>query len=284
MPSRFLKESICTSDNLDRLTEFQEVFFYRLIVNCDDFGRFDARPKLMSSKLFPLRDISEEKVCETLDALIEAELITVYRVRNKPYLQVITWENHQQRRATASKYPGPEEADGDADDIGCNQLITDDNKCYQPISDDNKCHRIRIRNTYSYNDNRIRDTRARADDDDDDGQMISSEDAGKIQGDHNRVMDAAEDAGFKVSNSVRAQLIKLYAEYGLEKMLKAFESCVKHGAPTLAYLEACLKGKPKKEKAAVSAQDYEQRDYADIEQAIMRQQMQEAAEYLGKSG
>jgi hypothetical protein len=39
---------------------------------------------------------------------------------------------------------------------------------------------------------------------------------------------------------------------------------VKHGAPNLAYLEACLKGGPKKPKAGktVPAQEYEQRDYA----------------------
>ena len=76
MPNRIIKESICTSENIDRLTEFQEVFFYRLMVNCDDFGRFDARPKLLSSRLFPLRDVSTETVMETLDALREADLVS----------------------------------------------------------------------------------------------------------------------------------------------------------------------------------------------------------------
>lgn len=45
MGNRILKESICTSENIDALSYFQEVFFYRMIVKCDDFGRVDARPR-----------------------------------------------------------------------------------------------------------------------------------------------------------------------------------------------------------------------------------------------
>ena len=33
MPNRIIKESICTSDNIEALTDFQETFFYRLIKN-----------------------------------------------------------------------------------------------------------------------------------------------------------------------------------------------------------------------------------------------------------
>ena len=261
MPNRFIKESICTSENIDQLTEFQEVFFYRLIVNCDDFGRCDARPKLLSSKLFPLRDISTEKVIETLDALQDADLIMVYKVKDHPYLQMKTWGNHQQPRANKSKYPGPNEADMQTDDINRNQMISDDINGYQTESDDNECHRIRIRNTYSNNDIRIRESRAREDAAADD-QLIADEDARQIQSDHDRVLNAAEDAGFKISNSVRAALIRLYAENGLQKVLDGIASCVKHGAPTLAYLEACMKDKPKAPKSPkVPAQDFPQRDY-----------------------
>ena len=37
MPNRIIRESICTSDSVDKLSWFEEVLFYRLIVNCDDF-------------------------------------------------------------------------------------------------------------------------------------------------------------------------------------------------------------------------------------------------------
>ena len=92
-----------------------------------------------------------------------------------------------------------------------------------------------------------------------------------IQTEQNRVLDAAEDAGFLKSNSVRAGLLRLYAEHGLEKMLKAFESCVKHSAPNLAYLEACLKDSPKKPRVKVEAQDFPQRDYSEVDNDLTNQ-------------
>ena len=91
---------------------------------------------------------------------------------------------------------------------------------------------------------------------------LSDNAAAGILEEHNRILDAAEDAGFQRTNSVRAKLIDLYAVHGLEKVLSGIESCVKHGATNLAYLEAVLKGEPKKQKAAVPAQDYHQRDYS----------------------
>lgn len=104
---------------------------------------------------------------------------------------------------------------------------------------------------------------------DDAESLISSAEASEIQGDHDRVLDAAEDAGFKMSNSVRAGLITLYASHGLVKVLDGIESCVKHGAPNLAYLEACMKDTPKKPIRAVPAQQYEQRDYGGEQEAAM---------------
>jgi hypothetical protein len=111
MPNRILKESICTSDNIDVLTPFQETVFYRLIVSCDDFGRMDARPKLLSSVLFPLKDIRTAQIEDALRALTSAELVTLYTVGGKPFLQMNTWDRHQRIRDSKAKYPGMDEAD-----------------------------------------------------------------------------------------------------------------------------------------------------------------------------
>ena len=138
MPNRILKESICTSDSIDQLSAFEETVFYRLIVNCDDYGRFDGRPKIIASKLFPLRDIRSTQIESALRTLTSAELVTLYEVGGKPFLQMNTWDRHQQKRATKSKYPSVDEADKPID-IHCHQLI----------SDDNNCPRIRIRNRYT---------------------------------------------------------------------------------------------------------------------------------------
>ena len=103
--------------------------------------------------------------------------------------------------------------------------------------------------------------RAREDDDDDLRQ---------IQADHDRVLDAAEDAGFIMSNDVRATLISLYADYGLQKVLDGLRSCVEHGAPNLAYLKAVLRGEPRKPPGkTVPAQQYGQRDYSSEQDEAM---------------
>jgi len=52
LPNRFIKESICKSETLDKLTAEEERLFYRLIVNCDDYGRFDAKPSIVRMAAF----------------------------------------------------------------------------------------------------------------------------------------------------------------------------------------------------------------------------------------
>ena len=128
MPNRIIKESICTSDNLDKLSAFQETMFYRLIVNCDDYGRMDARPKILASKLFPLKDIRVNQIEDGLRALTSAELVIIYTVDGKPFLQMKTWECHQQIRAKKSKYPAPESGVIESDST-CNQMESSDGKC-----------------------------------------------------------------------------------------------------------------------------------------------------------
>ena len=101
--------------------------------------------------------------------------------------------------------------------------------------------------------------------------FMDDDEATEIQHDHDRVFTAAEDAGFKMSNTVRARLIALYADHGLEKMLAGFNECASHGAPTLAYLEAVLKGtgKKKPQMKVLPAQDFQQRDYSGVDDEIM---------------
>ena len=128
MPNRILKESICTSDSIDQLSAFEETLFYRLIVNCDDFGRFDGRPKIIASKLYPLKDIRASQIESALRTLTLAELVILYEVDGKPFLQMKTWDRHQQIRAKKSKYPAPESGVVKSDS-NCNQMISSDGKC-----------------------------------------------------------------------------------------------------------------------------------------------------------
>ncbi len=124
MPNRIIKETICSSEEIDALTPEQEVFFYRLMVNCDDFGLLDARLKIIASKCYPLKAIDSKKIQTMLNALANVGLIKLYQVEGMPYLAIAKWSEHQQIRAKKPKYPMPEmqnEIDCDASEIICNQ-------------------------------------------------------------------------------------------------------------------------------------------------------------------
>ena len=123
MPNRILKDSICTSETLAQLEPASEVFWYRLLVQCDDFGRMDARAQILRARCYPLalERVSVSDILGWMNDLAAADLIQVYIVDDKPYLQITTWDKHQQKRAKYSKYPAMP-----TDDSTCNQLISDD--------------------------------------------------------------------------------------------------------------------------------------------------------------
>ncbi len=123
MPNRILKQSICSSDNIDCLSWFEEVLFYRLIVNCDDYGLFDGRPSMIKNCLFPLKEnLTVSTVMKAIEKLETAGLISTYYVEGRPYLSLPTWNHHQTIRAQKSKYPKPSEADGKTAEIICKQM------------------------------------------------------------------------------------------------------------------------------------------------------------------
>ena len=151
MPNRIIKESICTSDSIDGLTWIEEVLFYRLIVNCDDYGRFDGRPAIIKNRLFPLKEsLTARAVSEAINRLVSAGMVALYEFEGKPYLYLPTWNCHQSVRAKRSKYPSPDEASqsNDADteqhENICKQMISVDCKCSRnPIQSESNPNPIR---------------------------------------------------------------------------------------------------------------------------------------------
>ena len=109
MPNRIIKESICVSEQIDELNPFEETFFYRLLVNCDDYGCMDAREKVLVAKLFPLKAVKAADILKALVRLAEVDLIGLYDVNGHPYLKVLKWSDHQRVRVSKHKYPEPTE-------------------------------------------------------------------------------------------------------------------------------------------------------------------------------
>lgn len=111
MPVRLLREGILTSDRVDLLSAVDEVFYRRLMSVVDDFGRYDGRPAILRSSMYPLRieRVREADIVRSLARCQEAGLIRLYNVSGKPYLEMLNFR--QQVRAKASKYPSHEESD-----------------------------------------------------------------------------------------------------------------------------------------------------------------------------
>lgn len=106
MPTRFIKESCRSSKNLDKLSDFEERLFWRLITTADDFGRFMACPELVRSACFPYKTLSTDRINSSLHSLQTHDLIRLYVVDDRQYGEFIKWEKHQGKpRAKDSKYP-----------------------------------------------------------------------------------------------------------------------------------------------------------------------------------
>jgi hypothetical protein len=109
LPNRIIKESICTSPTIDRLSVEAERFFYRLIVKCDDYGLYYGDERILLGACFPLR-VSEIKCDQVRSWLSELEtvgLIIRYQVDDRVYISFTSWADHQNIRAKRRKYPEP---------------------------------------------------------------------------------------------------------------------------------------------------------------------------------
>lgn len=109
MPTRFIRESCTTSPNLNTISDGAERLFWRLITVADDFGRFEADPRIIAGRCYPLR--TSAGICKQMTAyvseLVKHQLIQCYTVNDRVYGVFITWAKHQRTRAQHSKYPPP---------------------------------------------------------------------------------------------------------------------------------------------------------------------------------
>ena len=129
MPNRIIKESICTSEDVAKLSMGAEILFYHLMVKADDFGVYFGNEQIIKNTCFPLKssEIKLKQVESWLNELVKSGLLFAYFAEDgKKYVQFTKWAKHQQIRAKKSKYP--------LYDSTCNQLISDDcNSCRNPI-------------------------------------------------------------------------------------------------------------------------------------------------------
>ena len=103
---RTIKPSFFTSLTIADLAVEQRLTFIGLWTHVDDEGRCEYDPRLIKAALWPLDDRSFNDMDDDIRALTEASLITHYKVGNRRYLQVNSWNEHQRiNRATKSTLP-----------------------------------------------------------------------------------------------------------------------------------------------------------------------------------
>jgi hypothetical protein len=141
MPTRVIKDNICRSDDYQNLSLFCRDMFIRLIVTVDDYGRYDARPSVLKGVMYPLDNVTNRAIEDGLRVMGTVGMVQLYEVDGRPFLQLTSWQKHQQIRAKKSKYPAPGGVDS-VDNITCIHLKSNDCKCSRnPIQseDNNNC-------------------------------------------------------------------------------------------------------------------------------------------------
>lgn len=113
MGERIFRPGIRSSDraaaNVRAGGWISQVFYDWLLTAVDDFGRFDARPLILRTQIFPmlLDLVREADVSRCLESCKAAGLIRLYMHDGKPYLEVLNFR--QRLRAKTSKWPGPQD-------------------------------------------------------------------------------------------------------------------------------------------------------------------------------
>lgn len=113
MPNRIIKESLCASEKIASLSDFEFRLWIGLITQADDAGRGDARPAIIRGRVFPFRDrLSIKDIDVALQALAAKGCVSLYTVDGIPYFWFPGWVKHQRVRDCKPKYPEPPKNEG----------------------------------------------------------------------------------------------------------------------------------------------------------------------------
>jgi hypothetical protein len=128
MPNRVVREGLLSSDAFNALPCEAQMFFVRLMLISDDFGRYDGREMAIKSAAYPMTDIRLSDVSKMLAAVCGAGLVLRYVVDGKPYISIPRFD--QRLRQKRERYPAPPEfvSDSDSDSISDSDSDSDSGK------------------------------------------------------------------------------------------------------------------------------------------------------------
>lgn len=119
MPNRILRPWT-DSEAVNSLSAQAEVFFVRLIMCADDYGRFHGNPLLLKSYLYPLKEnVRVTDISRWIAECVKAGMITVYEHAGKRYIEI---KKFGQRARTPSRFPPSDDGNLSA---SCAQMTAD---------------------------------------------------------------------------------------------------------------------------------------------------------------
>ena len=264
MPNRIIKDSIKTSEEIDALDWFQEAMWTRLIVTVDDYGCYEAKPKLLRNVLFPLKDnVTEQMVREALEAYENLGLILLYEHEGKQYLCMKTWADHQRIRTKTKRFPEPpggypqpkserdfHSINGGGSQTGDSKLPPDDSSLQQSAADCGRLPQIATNGgKVRPESNPIQSKKKEKEKNETPPprSFIDELEAHELSDIHEEIFNAMARAGFQMNDGLRDAAIELFVIHGREKLLYAIEQCVGATGNKLNYLRRVLAnlGKPK---------------------------------------
>ena len=104
-----IRESALTSITLDALSHGAERFFWHLVLVADDYGRFNADPRVLLARCFPLRVARTrlDQVVGWWNELVDTKTVTPYRHGENFYGYFPAWDKHQKLRRGVPRFPDP---------------------------------------------------------------------------------------------------------------------------------------------------------------------------------
>lgn len=122
MPSRIIHDKCRKSRTLNALSAEAERLFWRLTTAADDYGRFDADPRVLLGECFPykieiFKSAQVEKWRDELTVMgdpDEEPLVRLYSLKGRVYGYFVKWTDYQRDRSKEKnppkpKFPAPED-------------------------------------------------------------------------------------------------------------------------------------------------------------------------------
>ncbi len=104
---RMISKSISISRKVNSISDFGALLFTWMIPHADDYGVLDGDEGTIKALVVPRRKQTESAVGQALAEMQKVGLIWRYFYKNKPYIQFINFEEHQEglHKRTSPKLP-----------------------------------------------------------------------------------------------------------------------------------------------------------------------------------